>query len=1392
MASASNVVMPVLVDCFMFNQGVFSPEKLSDVKMAPITQPNYTFLRYDRQYLANDIMRHVDLHGSGKATSNPRYTDLGTEKPFENRQGVYVHWMVPRPYRSGIASTKSGKSTENDGDQPVSGDAKNDQARLGNPKFPTVPSRWLVVRHIHSVGPADEEALKAKLIPEVTGWVVESSHLRNIDQLERDIDLQTDVSPYITPKAERNVENGNEVDNIEIGKQAEMFLGSKWPADSWTEDGTALKHEHVNLDLSSSSNQLFADYQPHNSNVFSIIDTLQYQDGPTVRRINSADISYYVIGWNSDESQDLFYTKGESLERGSRLDSLRLQLRETSSQLIKKWREDHDPIKSICHGARYNIQWHAEKKPSVPGDSYGSQLMKESMLSVGTTPLDSIIAFAKGQIREGEKDIEIDNLLQDLKKLEAQVVARDDGVEGQLKAASDISSPTFKRHDGGKHVYFADTSSRSNSGPQLHMSKAVSEPPTEDQKKVILELNLQHQRSDAAERLSKKLRWDMFALWWSLLSDLGTNEPVDKVEDLRARLLERATNVINAIKPPKLDPTGKSAESKVVDEEQIQTGVLEPFFQPSDPLLLVAGVPSAWPHDYLDKLTVRLQWQIVDSPNASPLPDPLHEFSETILPTVIPHELLKVAQALVKEFHQLHPATTAFNIEGNQTPPLYHDHPLTPDGLPDESQWRDRWYGQPFFPLYLEWEVHYVHVPYRYWKAHDTSLDDEDQSKLRYTIQTTNSTDRKSTLDDPSGVEGEGERVFAGRSLILPQPGFSLESKVLSLFSQLAEDPLEKIISKDVQEKLIGKLRHLPFLSTHLTGFTDHLITRLQGTHVKPNNRSPTGSSIPIQGAIDHARNAGTHFSDLDLRLIAEESDVTPYSSTFQLKDRQVSAFKPVTHGQFRFTKLNIIDKFGQAIHAIDPAIKEKPVSTKPCSGEYFAPQVLFRDSEQETVAQADYCYLQIPPQINQPARLNASFVDLTPIEKGRDLYWKPTSEWDNPVWGWIIINYANYGLQFFLGDGTFYREVRVGGPGGSLASPEWLPFEPKKLAKDNPLSKDPRNQQLDNLVKELGNNAGFLRSFVTMIDKCMATLVPAPASYSEQMSSVVGRPLALVNTGWSLELAVEPYNSQMIDDLRYLPLELAKQDSLSQKPEDPVYEFAMKLGSREKAHEATVGYFPVKGQPKLGDAIDLQQLYTYYGDFSDKRMHKINDGELPKLKAFYYDPTLRSESILDILRCSQQKVFATIMDPFASIHAYTSLLPTKELKLPPWITQSAFSKMTTFFRIGPLLLTRDVPPLNNPDQRTVDEVAKPVDQPELSANSIPASELGTWNWFQPYYDRNSEDDKPEGTEKIVHTRFKLDKVDHRLRFEEAPYTATEGYLQLCEPSEQAKGQGKS
>lgn len=109
-------------------------------------------------------------------------------------------------------------------------------------------------------------------------------------------------------------------------------------------------------------------------------------------------------------------------------------------------------------------------------------------------------------------------------------------------------------------------------------------------------------------------------------------------------------------------------------------------------------------------------------------------------------------------------------------------------------------------------------------------------------------------------------------------------------------------------------------------------------------------------------------------------------------------------------------------------------------------------------------------------------------------------------------------GIQIFLQDGTFYREVRLGGQTGASTSDKWLPFDKPKGAQPT--------TQLDYLIDKLGHK-DYLQAFVNMINKSLHQLQLAPDVYSQFQSSVVGRPLALTTVAWSLELADDEYVNQ-------------------------------------------------------------------------------------------------------------------------------------------------------------------------------------------------------------------------------------------------------------------------
>ncbi|KAM0188483.1 hypothetical protein ACHAPI_010590 [Fusarium lateritium] len=282
------------LNAFVFNQDVCDGGEL-DAKIAPITQPNYTFLRPKDYLLQNDLLDAVDLANATPPNRNMRLMDLGTGKIRKERLGVYLHWILPRLYRSGSAATPAVAL------RATATAAVDDPTA---PQFRSVPTRWLVIHTLdkNTIKPASAQ----DFVNPVEGWVVESDRMRQIDDLPGNIDLQVDVSPYVLS----NSEKAGATDQELLEKQAEVFIGYKESAKTWHESHST--DDQIDLNVLNSSNQLFPDYQPHNSNAFSVLDNFSYKnENGTIQALIDAIANYYILGWHSKSVDDPFIVGGK-------------------------------------------------------------------------------------------------------------------------------------------------------------------------------------------------------------------------------------------------------------------------------------------------------------------------------------------------------------------------------------------------------------------------------------------------------------------------------------------------------------------------------------------------------------------------------------------------------------------------------------------------------------------------------------------------------------------------------------------------------------------------------------------------------------------------------------------------------------------------------------------------------------------------------------------------------------------------------------------------------------------------------------------------------------------------------------------------------------------------
>ncbi|KAF2403812.1 hypothetical protein EJ06DRAFT_579746 [Trichodelitschia bisporula] len=1447
------LLVPIKLDACVINPSVCGD--FPNSTLAPLSQPNFTFLRTDSSLISPDVLPYHDLHNASPASVNPRLTNLATSLPIPERQGVYLHWMLPRTYRSGTAS-----------------DANDSTHDLRAPVFKNSPDRWLVIRRLHP-GFKPEDAVRQGKVKEITAWVIESNRLRNIQEFDRNVDIELECSPFIQADASAPSLDG----------QAEIFIGNKVELEQWTEQLGTQPNQFVQLNVIGAANPLFADYAPHNSNVFSMFDNFG-------TNLTDATVSYYVVGWHANSRDDPLSNLDESALLSSILRDLKMELKLSKTDDTKVDIDARKHSRVLCHGALYTVRFNNSALPTdvkVPANDAGLKFGDKSShpVTVGTTALDAVLSYVKAHHEETKtqstpSDKELDKTEADILLLDTLLLKQEDEIDAQQEALDMLSANNFQpAKDSGTHWHF----SAADAAPmdsKLPNRTAKNFSPNDDQKQVLADLNAAQEVCDVATRELQSERWALFALWWQYVADPALQDIKNRdtlVSKLRGQvdLVERLLKIQGRFKKlvdTCLVPFGSDEDTRIV-----QPGSQTRFYTQKDPTILVPGVTNPWPVDWISTLQARLSPQV--KPNKLPdnLPNGwsgLQDISSKQVPKRMPAALQRGIQTLCSEFFNLHPKDTTgdtWSPISEGTLPLYHDFVednIVKEGLKGGTG-RDQWNSaQPWFPLFLEWEARYYHIPWEKWGFMEIDANPA-PGKVKRWRWGINEGDTIQGLADDTVTKDVDERVISGRVLILPQPGFSLRVNIQQIFSSTSRDDLPSDLKfdptrvsgsgnqksaadqdKQIRDQFLSRVERLNYLSAPLAGFQDHLVTKLNGTHLKPSYRVPKKPLVPFKAAVE-AGKMGTSLTEAEIghwiSLMDIETDKVPFTNHVPFPDRQIAPLKPVCHGQFKFTRLDVFDKFGQAISAINPAPTNAVPPLYPVLSEYFHPQHLSTDPASEGYLQAKSVgkdpfgscqFGQYPPIINQDTRINTAFMHWDE-KAGVSGLWRPCTEWENPIWGYLVVNYAEYAMQVFLPDGQFYREIRMGGPTGTTEKPAWAPFEQPKEGLEKVTGSPTEAQalvQLDNLLSRF-KDLSYLQNFFRMINKSLDSIAHTPNSYADYLSSIVGRPLAIANMGYSIELAQPPFKNQCT-----LPT-----DADVSKPLES-YDFKLKLGDRDRVYDGLVGYFDSSADfEHFGTELNLDTVYTYYptdeaptaeiqpANYLHAQPYHFSTADASRTTAAAAtDPNMTdataqaAAAAFTEVHWRKMKLAGVIFDPFSKLHVYSGILPIATLQLPQWSLQAAMQSMTAFFSMGPLLITTpDLQRQYNPkrnltkeinllaleevekadedadkdkdgkkDEKTDEKKVDPAQPVPFKGIPIPAIQSAEWNWLQPFArDIVAPTDGGAGDagavagsgttvpKKETHWNpFVITHLDNKPKFEKGPYTAIEGYLQLKRP----------
>ncbi|KAJ9607111.1 hypothetical protein H2200_008183 [Cladophialophora chaetospira] len=1401
---ADPICIPIDLDAFVLNEAVCEGGK---TRIAPITKPDYVSLRLENSAIQHDVLPKVDLHNTDKAINNPRISesfsgplkvlDLKNPNPpetqlvriKESRLGVYLHWSLPRGYRSG---TSAAAGTDK---------ANNAAQASANPVFRPVPNRWLVVRSLHPNTFSPQPAG----LPLISAWIIESDRMQAIEDIDGKVDLETDVSPFI--------QYDNTVPGNVLHSQAEKYIGSKTAlanVNQWTEQGNPPISK---LTVMSTSNSLFADYTAHNANVFSMKDNFEFAKDSYLQ---TATCDYFVVGWHSDVSDGPFGKTGIPGTLESRINTFLCsidkdaKLAGLSVKAAKAIKDSLDFTATLCHGAIYNVVYDRHAKPKSPTpssddyvDNFTTNVDMEPV-AVGVSPLDSILTFLNAHDKDTAAEEHIlgtgsNQIAHNILSMSELLYATDDDYDSRIKAADLLSAQHFKGNAGG-FTWHYDKKKESNGPPQ-----SPSTDPTINGKSELDHLNMLNelqQNLDMTERVLATRRWDLFAQFFNYCADplSGANEStyVGLVKKLYSQdptskkwtgaladLLQTKNTLetaINDILQPKAHPN-----TPLIPVRKIAN---DPYYLRSNPTLMIAGIDAGWPADFLKNIEVRFGSEITIPASK--------DLSDVVAKLKLPPASGDLGAKILNLLAEAAQSGTA-NKPGFKT-----------------------WAGQPFHPIFVEWEAVYYHLDWsENWQVGlgSSPLSPNNVPQIRYV----NTESVLGLCDDA--------RAVSGRILVLPQPNFALKAVIDQVFGSTTSADLPPGMQKwtETQKQAFAdSVDQLKFISGELDGFTDGLLTLANGSHVKPNVRPQGQDAAPLQEAIDKGSHVGLtrdHFVEID-----SESAKTPYGGLEDFVGAKFQPFKGVQHGQLAITKITIVDKFGQAVCCPLPAAqptsppKDPDFPLRPCLTDRLCPSMLsdgtlntvYKTTDKFTSTGAPISpFIQITPSINQSARINADFLEVEIDSSGKATgNWAVCTEWENPIFGWIIVNYADSCLQFFTGKGLFFTTAHFGGQTGTATSLKWAPFASPPPGDEQKYV----STQLVNLISQLqgGTQAAqdYLAGLWDMIEQAIQTMPFPPSQYSGYANAIVGKPLALVNVAWSLELGQPPLKAQ--HTLGPKPGD-TKAGFLNPTEEEVMasYQFHVKIGDWARPFDGVVCYWD-NDKPPAG-STDFAKIHTYFPQEEAVLPRiSITTETYPKLTPFFLQPSSSGTGLAQ--EKLQHSIIKTLLiDPYTPIHLYSGILPINSLQLPGWSLQIAMRNMTAFFTVGPILVTTDVPKVYDPNQKLtadswITHMADPKASPDACKVKLPiAGGKGMWNWLQPYVDTttpatNTKAATTTATKAVTTTKasttavkkddsgdddalprplynaFEVGNDDGRLRSDPGPYTMLEGFLQLARP----------
>ena len=1207
--------------------------------------------------------------------------DINASKP-----GTYLHWSLPRSLREGI----QGK-------------------RKPGIHYPLVPNRWLVIR---MSGEASRTA---------TAWVVESD---------------CPYSPVIKTKF-----------NIEVGQSSQYLVGPDI-IDAWknspddfrsntTLSATAITPQVANIGIAfpqskwserdpnstfltamAPGNDAFSAYYPHNVGVFSMYDSL---DG-----IDTATLSYMVVGWYSKASDDVLAQGQGSADDYA---ALLKQLDWTPGPGVTG-----QNATSLYEGMALDIDWDRNGSPPDPDPMQTIRTTKNVNVSIGNSDIDAFTALVKQQLQANGHPTQTVKLLEAFNFSLLQLI---NDVNGDALLMEKIRDNWFGSEPGGNGWIIVANDGDGSAQTTLTSTEA----------EWLVQLNRDQTELNQALNDLFAMQWDLVATWYKKELDPSNYFPeppegAPSTDDLAKALdpgnangitakvvgqFETVNDLLRKVPQPDWTDTTNAqqalqagiasfAKSKGLNLARMTLKAVpnDRYYEATNPVVMISGVESAHDTNPSKALTVR---------NTATLVTAMKVTGKTIdagmIESVIPKlpgasNLPAAIPSIMTEFFLLDPAnagtinTAAALGDEDAVKKVMSSHTQADyvGSLPSFKL--DPW-SQPWEPLFMEWKLNYTHIPYqdsagtrKYWTFDGTAY--------RYT---------------PDGAAPPTtQREVSGISKLVPSAQFVFSSRLREYLAKYKNQDLSDL------ESWIKQIDDWKFLSQELTGFHDLLSMRDPRSFRRPTEHDTVGAA-PAYSVADLAGfptasrpGATTLPSDLQGNVGS-----LPY-----LPNGPVYDFHGVRSAQASFEYLRLYDKFGRVLWFIEQGSS---------AGLYDAanfplvrdPALVTKDADR--IDDTIHSVIQLPPRILQHARLDFDLVDATDETRkyGRSIG-------ANPIGGWVLPNHLDHSILVYAPDGESLGEFRLFAQADGSKAGSWTPPPHSSgMTLADVATKAPLIHGMIT-APELTDEAAF-DAFLNCIDSTLWTIDPLGNRDDQNLSVLIGRPLALVRAQLALTLHGRPRRAS---DWAHTTLNFSNVSD----PEFVDFEFGIRLGDQATRRDGVIGYF--------ADSKKKNDGKTDYGRFNsvvapETETHQDYISPIGPLGA-----TTEPNFIRLPFKSGRSAFVSILVDPRASMHAVTGLLPIKKVDVPAGLVEVALSRIQVGFAMGPILT--DIQP--TPTQGDT----KPAFANAVTLPS-PIEQNGAWSWWE----RNAKQTGWNG--------YNLVNAMPIARLGDLPNTLREGILQL-------------